>query len=519
MESSAVYRLFGGSKGPGKSYALIWEAIRTCLRIPKCNVLCLRRTYPELRKGLLRHFEMYVPNQIYGGLKNYNKSDKVVKFPNGSNLFFGVAQHEKDILDFNGHEYVAIFIDESTEFTFFMFQFLCAQLRCPIANDIYGEPVVPFMALGTNPIGVGHEWHKALFVGDLQPDGTYLRNLKTVQKVLPEVDEYDPSEYDYIPAVLDDNLTYAAGTKLGIDYRKKLDKLPEFLKDAYIKGSWETNTGRYFTRFDPEEVKIDRFICEKLVRHQRWHPKWIGIDWGYNDYTTVFWASQVTLNDEDGDKRDVTVIYREHVVRMTDSADLADQIATLSTYTDENGNPVLEKIEAIYISPDAKENRGHQFTIMQRLGDALVGSGLPYPLEADDDRKGGARLLDEMMSSTVELAGNKVLQPELRISDECEQLLFAIPRLMRNPKEPNDVLKVKKEGDPTDDIYDGWRYTLKSKLAAGDVPYAVQRQRILDACATNQERFFTDMSLKQMKRSGGTITFSRPRFSRSGARR
>lgn len=518
MESSAVYRLFGGSKGPGKSFALMWEAIRTCLRIPKCNVLILRRTFPELRKGLLRHFGLYVPAQIYGGQKNWNKTDNVVNFPNGSKLFFGVAQHEKDILDYNGNEFTAIFIDESTEFTLFQFQFLCAQLRSPITHDIYGEPVTPFMCLGTNPIGVGHEWHKAFFIGELQPDGTYKRNLKTVQKVLPEIEEYDPAEFDYIPAVLDDNLTYAADTKAGQEYRKKLDKLPDFLKDAYIKGSWETNTGRYFTRFDPEEAKMDKFVALKLVRHQRWHPKWIGIDWGFNDYTAVFWASQVTLNDEDGSKRDVTVVYRELIVRMTDSEDLAEQITKQSTYADDAGQEVLEKIEAVYISPDAKENRGHANTILERIGDALVARGLPYPQDADDDRKGGARLLDEMLSHSVEVMGQKVLQPELRISEDCEQLLFTIPRLMRNPKDPNDVLKIKKEDDPADDIYDGWRYTIKSKLAAGDVPYSVQRQRILAACNTNQERYFTDISLKQLKRTSGTITFGKPRFSRTGGR-
>lgn len=176
-ESGAVYRLFGGAKGPGKSFALLWEAIATCRRIPGCNVLCIRRTFPNLEKGLIRHFELYVNSEIYGGLRNYNKSKHVVTFPNGSKLFFGCAQHEKDILAYNGNEFAAIFIDESTEFTYFQFQFLIAQLRCPQDPNF-----TPFMALGTNPTGVGHDWHKALFIGELQPDGSYKRTLATVKK-------------------------------------------------------------------------------------------------------------------------------------------------------------------------------------------------------------------------------------------------------------------------------------------------------------------------------------------------
>jgi hypothetical protein len=106
----------------------------------------------------------------------------------------------------------------------------------------------------------------------------------------------------------------------------------------------------------------------------------------------------------------------------------------------------------------------------------------------------------------------------LFFSDDCQQLIYAIPRLMRDEKNPNDVRKLKREGDATDDIYDSLRYGLKSKLAAGNVPYAVVRQRILDACATNQERYMTDLSMKLTKRKGSGIRLQRSRFSRTGGR-
>jgi PBSX family phage terminase large subunit len=516
-ESGAVYRLFGGAKGPGKSFALLWEAVRTCRKIAGCNVLIIRRTYPELKKGIMRHFELYVKSEIYGGLKNYNKSENVVTFPNGSKLFFGCAQHEKDILAYNGHEYAAIFIDESTEFTYFQFQFLIAQLRCP-----QDPTFVPFMAMGTNPIGVGHEWHKALFVGELQPDGTYKRTLATVKKALPgeDIASYDPTEYEYIPATLDDNLTFAQGTKLGDDYRKKLDKLPDFLKDAYIKGSWETNTGRYFSRFDAAEIKLDRHIVNRLVAAQIWHKKWIGIDWGYNDFCTVFWFSTITLKDEEGNERDLTVLHREFIDFQVGEQDLGRKIVELSTHMTTEGEET-EHIEAVYLSPDAFAKKGAQNTIAEQIGEALVEGGLPYPQMADDDRVGGARLLDELMSRKRDIDDDPthaIPMPEFMISDECEQALFALPRLMRDPKKPNDVLKVKREGDPTDDIYDGIRYGLKSKLAGGEVPYAVKRQRLLNACATNQERYILDINLRHTKKASSGIRFGRPRFSRTGAR-
>ncbi len=522
-QSSAVYRLFGGSKGPGKSFALLWEAIATCLRIPGCNVLIIRRTYPELKKGILRHFELYVKSEIYGGLKHYNKSENVVTFPNGSKLFFGCAQHEKDILAYNGHEYAAIFIDESTEFTFFQFQFLVAQLRCPIEKDIHGNQVLPFIGLGTNPIGVGHDWHKALFIGELQANGKYLRNLATVRKSLPneDIDSYDPEEYEYIPATLDDNLTFKKGSKLGDDYRKKLDKLPEFLKDAYIKGSWETNTGRYFSRYDEAEVKLDRHLVNRLVQAQKWHQKWIAIDWGFGDFTAIGWFTTVTVLDEEGNQRDVTVCYREMVDFQVGEHDIGERIVNMSTFIDEQGDEQQEHIETVFLSPDAFAKKGAQNTIAEQIGEVLVANGLPFPQQADDDRVGGARLMDELLSRKQRIDDDPthdIPLPEFMISDACEQVLWAIPRLQRNPNNPNDVLKVKKDGDPTDDIYDMVRYGLKSKLAAGEVPFAVKRKRLMDACGTNQERYILDINLKMNRKRGPGIRFSRPRFGRTGAR-
>ena len=129
--------------------------------------------------------------------------------------------------------------------------------------------------------------------------------------------------------------------------------------------------------------------------------------------------------------------------------------------------------------------------------------------------------MDELMSRKQQIdedPTHAIPMPEFVISDDCEKLLFAIPRLMRDPKNPNDVLKVKREGDPSDDIYDGVRYGLKSKLAAAEVPYVVMRKRLMDACATNQERYILDINLKQNRKSGPGIRFGRSRFTRTGAR-
>jgi phage terminase large subunit len=54
--SAAKYRLFGGAAGPGKSKALLFEAVLQAHENPGANVLVLRRTFPELEQSLLQYF-------------------------------------------------------------------------------------------------------------------------------------------------------------------------------------------------------------------------------------------------------------------------------------------------------------------------------------------------------------------------------------------------------------------------------------------------------------------------------
>ena len=60
-ESGAKYRLFGGAAGPGKTKALLWEAILQALATDGSDTLLLRRTYPELESSLLAYFRRDVP--------------------------------------------------------------------------------------------------------------------------------------------------------------------------------------------------------------------------------------------------------------------------------------------------------------------------------------------------------------------------------------------------------------------------------------------------------------------------
>jgi hypothetical protein len=52
-DSVAKYRLFGGAAGPGKTKALLYEAIYQAHLHPGVDTLLLRRTFPELEASLI----------------------------------------------------------------------------------------------------------------------------------------------------------------------------------------------------------------------------------------------------------------------------------------------------------------------------------------------------------------------------------------------------------------------------------------------------------------------------------
>src|SRR6266436_1240426 len=203
-ESIAKYRLFGGAAGPGKTKALLWEAILQALAVAGADTLLLRRTYPELESSLLTYFRRDVPRALY---KSYNESKHIVTWTNGSTTRFGYCRNESDVYQYQGAEFLFIGVDELTHFTLKQWQFLTSRNRCAVPGSVCS------MAGATNPGNVGHAWVKALWVDHVPPAG------------FDRPEMYDQDDYDFIRARLDDNPIYVNDT----EYRRTLEALPAHL--------------------------------------------------------------------------------------------------------------------------------------------------------------------------------------------------------------------------------------------------------------------------------------------------
>src|SRR5271170_1246489 len=95
--STAKYRLFGGAAGPGKSKALLMEAILQAQENAGANTLLLRRTFPELEQSVLLYFRRDVPRELY---RSFSDSKHVVTWWNNSTTRFGYCQSENDVYQY-----------------------------------------------------------------------------------------------------------------------------------------------------------------------------------------------------------------------------------------------------------------------------------------------------------------------------------------------------------------------------------------------------------------------------------
>ncbi len=432
-KSTAKYRLFGGAAGPGKTKALLWEAIIQANANVGADTLLLRRTYPELESSLLAYFRRDVPRALY---KSYNESKHLVTWRNGSTTRFGYCRNENDVYQYQGAEFLFIGVDELTHFTLKQWQFLTSRNRCPVPNSLSN------MAGATNPGNVGHAWVKALWVDHAPPPG------------FERTDLYDARDYEFIRARIEDNPIYANDA----EYRRTLEALPEHLRRAFLEGDWNVFAGQYFDIFDygrhtarPEEIRLEP-----------WWPRWISIDWGFQHPSAVYWHCAVpgrpnsvipsearNLSSSYGQKdpsvaplpRDDNpcriVTYREFVQSGLSPRMLAQAIAERSG---------REHITEVFLSPDAFAHRTSEASIAEQLGDVLVANGLPRPAAADDDRIGGWQLMYQALESEAWV-----------ITDNCAKLIECIPQLVRDERRHEDIRKV--DGD---DPADAARYGLVS---------------------------------------------------------
>ncbi len=485
FECEKPYTLYGGARSPGKSHSVLWLSILTCIMIPGCECVIVRKTYDQLFSSIINKFIAEVPLELYSPSLNehaFNKSNLTVRFDNGSILSFRSCANTDVARNlFRGPSYVLICLDEACEFLFSEWEEVKGACRCPIKTDINGDKVHCRIVLTANPGGPGHAWIKSLFVDGKQVQGQ-------------DSSSYDKNDYQYIFANILDNPLFANDD----EYLKSLGSLSPTKKAAYLEGDWNIMSGQYYDNFSVEATVIDHDLVLQEMSKQTWQPRWLSIDWGFVHHAAILWYTNLNITDKiTGITSTHTVTYRELSLHSVGEAALAHEIRRLTG---------LEKIDKVYLSPETFGDSNNSRANL--IGDVLIlpryseingikteHLGLPRPQLANNDRVDGWRFLYELLEFIPDHRSKHL------IDSNCNQLIGAIPVAIRNtPTKPDDIKKI---DQIEDDFLDSWRYGLMSHLKPRVKPEEIKYQEKLNSITDlTQKNIYRLMHESKSKKKG-----------------
>ena len=258
---------FGGARGGGKSYGVLGEfAIHADMYGSSAIGLCVRRERTQLRELIEHSRIVYTPL----GAK-FNEVDKMWRFPNGARLTFAYLESDSDAINYQGHSYTRVYVEEMGTFPNF------DPIRKLMAT-LSRNPNVPsrFIATG-NPGGPGHLWIKERYI-DPAPLGMKILNdefknpftgVKTIR------------ERVFIPSKVTDNkYTFTD------EYISNLHMAgSEQLVKAWLMGDWNVILGAFYPEWDATKHVIKQFKVP-----DSW-TRFMSMDWGsFRPFSVGWWA-------------------------------------------------------------------------------------------------------------------------------------------------------------------------------------------------------------------------------------
>lgn len=413
INSEAFETLFGGAAGGGKSYGQLVDALLYALKYPKSKQIIFRSTFADLEKSLIRVSLDFYPLSI----ANYNNSKHTWKFDNGSIIDFGYIQYEKDVYQYQSAEYDVIRFDELTHFTEFMYTYMIS--RCRGAN-----PYPKGMKSSTNPGGVGHVWVKERFIDIGEPNVIHNCKLETGEEVTRI----------FIPSLVTDNkfmLEYDP------DYIKRLDALPEKERKALKYGDWDIYDGMFFPEF-----KRRIHVIEPFEIPDNWN-RYIAMDYGLDMFAVLFVAI-----DTKGKAYVYNEIHKSNLI-------VSEARQVLKSYMRK------ARYKYIYAPPDLW-NRNRDTG--KSTAELFYEGGIDLAKASNNRIAGWLNVKEWLKVRKVrnEQTGEIYEDSDLKIFNNCINLIKYLPQLQHDEKEPNDVATEPHE--PTH-ITDALRYFCVSRVA------------------------------------------------------
>jgi hypothetical protein len=465
--------LFGGAKGPGKSFLIRAAMCMCCIEAPGLQCYLFRRLYPDLKANHMEgptSFHVMLAKMVQR--QHARITSHQISFWNGARIFLNHLQLERHVTKYQGPEIHFLGLDELTQFSEQQYRYLRGSVR--LGNWIppkHMKGVFPRILCGANPGGISHAFVKKTFIDH----GAY------------NVVQTEPKEGGmkrvFIPARNTDN---PALLRNDPNYLDRLEGMGDaVLVRAMKEGDWSVVAGSMFGE-----------VWRATMHGRPWHVHsgfaipngwtlWRGGDDGYAAETAIYWLTQ------DPERKTIYIIdelYRkgmlpEEIARRVLERDkqiilqdgTRDADGKLNTFYNE------EPLKGLYdnnaftdIGQSDKEGqkqitRGDQ---MNRLGckwtpaqkwpgsrvagvqnfHRLLAPNKDAPIMTENGKPNGKQILD---------ANGKPLhdRPGLVFFECCKSAIETIPQLLRDEKDPEDI-----SDNAIDHAFDGCRYGIQFKM-------------------------------------------------------
>lgn len=225
---SRQFTLFGGSRGPGKSYWLRWFLVYYLLRLAKVDgvlnarVMLACETYPDLYERQITKIQTEFPAELGSYMAAHGEFRLAPEYGGGVIALRNLDKPEK----YKSAEFAAIGVDELTADSLRTFNTLRGSLR-------WQGVTAPRFVAASNPDGKFAQWVRALWIE---------RNFPDELTALSD-------QFAFVPALPSDN-PYLSAT-----YWEMLDSLPEVMRRAWRHGDWFAGTeGLIYPEFSPANI-------------------------------------------------------------------------------------------------------------------------------------------------------------------------------------------------------------------------------------------------------------------------
>lgn len=270
-----AFTLFGGARGPGKSFWLRWYSLRflllmASLGLKRVVTVLFCEDYPTLiDRQVSKMREEFPP--FLGEIADRKKDHGFgfyLKAQYGSGVILLRNLDEGNVEKYQSSEFALAAVDELTKSQVRIFDTLRGSLRWP------GIKAPKFIA-ATNPGGIGAHWVKNYFIDRIYPE-----ELQDIAYM-----------FAFVPALPTDN------PHLDESYWAMLQHLPPTLAKAWLHGDWNIFEGQAFPEF------YDYIHVKKPFEIPTGWERFVSIDWGYAKPFAIYWHAE----DPDG----VIYTYRE----------------------------------------------------------------------------------------------------------------------------------------------------------------------------------------------------------------